>query len=77
MPEFECDSHQLPGGKITLSPHGKWLASVGADGKLMVRTVGLPVSTEYPLLEICLYIQIHSTARNVIENSITVLFPLG
>jgi len=44
MPETESASHQLPGGKIVLSPHGKWVASVGADGKLQVRTAAAQVS---------------------------------
>lgn len=43
LPELETDSHQLPGGKLVLSPHGKWIASVGADGKLQVRTVAVSV----------------------------------
>ena len=43
LPEVEYNAHQLPGGKIALSPHGKWLASVGADGKLQLRTVAAGV----------------------------------
>lgn len=29
--------HQLPGGKLELSPHSKWLASCGGDGRVCVR----------------------------------------
>jgi len=44
LPEEETHSHQLPGGKIILSPHLKWMLSIGGDGKLMVRSIGAMVS---------------------------------
>ncbi|XP_048745697.2 cilia- and flagella-associated protein 43-like isoform X3 [Ostrea edulis] len=40
FPEAEFDSHQLPGGKLQLSPHGKWLASCGTDGAVQLRALG-------------------------------------
>ena len=43
-PAFEYPGHQLPGGRVKLSPHHKWLASYGTDGKLMLRTIGQMVS---------------------------------
>ena len=39
-PVGEFPGHQLVGGKLMLSPHLKWLASVGRDGVLSVRAVG-------------------------------------
>ncbi len=42
MEEFE--GHQLSGGVLALSPHLKWLATCGADGKLVLRAVGALVS---------------------------------
>jgi hypothetical protein len=44
FPEAEFDSHQLPGGKLQLSPHGKWLASCGTDGAVQLRALGTLVS---------------------------------
>ena len=43
-PAFEFPGHQLPGGRVKLSPHHKWLASYGTDGKVMLRTIGQMVS---------------------------------
>nr|XP_034327595.1 cilia- and flagella-associated protein 43 isoform X6 [Crassostrea gigas] len=40
FPEAEFESHQLPGGKLQLSPHGKWLASCGTDGAVQLRAMG-------------------------------------
>ncbi|XP_062576681.1 cilia- and flagella-associated protein 43-like isoform X2 [Saccostrea cucullata] len=40
FPEAEFDSHQFPGGKLQLSPHGKWLASCGTDGAVQLRAMG-------------------------------------
>lgn len=37
FPEAEFQGHQLPGGKLQLSPHGKWLATCGSDGSVMIR----------------------------------------
>ncbi|XP_033756153.1 cilia- and flagella-associated protein 43-like [Pecten maximus] len=37
LPEAEFQGHQLPGGKLQLSPHGKWLATCGSDGSVMIR----------------------------------------
>ena len=31
--------HQLPGGRVFMSPHHKWVASGGSDGQLHVRTL--------------------------------------
>lgn len=36
----ESPGHQLPGGRVLLSPHQKWLASYGTDGSIMLRTIG-------------------------------------
>lgn len=47
FPEAEFDSHQLPGGKLQLSPHGKWLASCGTDGAVQLRALGTLVSLIY------------------------------
>ncbi|XP_021355562.1 cilia- and flagella-associated protein 43-like isoform X2 [Mizuhopecten yessoensis] len=38
LPEAEFLGHQLPGGKLQLSPHGKWLATCGSDGSVMIRS---------------------------------------
>lgn len=35
----------LPGAKLLMSPHGKWLASFGVDGYVQLRAVGSLVST--------------------------------
>ena len=43
-PAFEFPGHQLPGGSAKLSPHHKWLATYGTDGKVMLRTIGQMVS---------------------------------
>ncbi|VDI25940.1 Hypothetical predicted protein [Mytilus galloprovincialis] len=40
LPETEFPGHQLPGAKLLLSPHGKWLASYGIDGYVQVRAIG-------------------------------------
>ncbi|CAH1784594.1 unnamed protein product [Owenia fusiformis] len=40
VPISETPGHQLPGGRITMSPHKKWISSVGTDGMLNVRAVG-------------------------------------
>ena len=39
-PIMEASGHQLPGGKLVMSSHLKWLGSVGKDGVLTVRAVG-------------------------------------
>ncbi|ELU02415.1 hypothetical protein CAPTEDRAFT_160880 [Capitella teleta] len=39
-PSGEYPGHQLVGGKLTLSPHLKWLASIGRDGYVSLRAVG-------------------------------------
>ncbi|KAL3863237.1 hypothetical protein ACJMK2_005002 [Sinanodonta woodiana] len=39
-PAAEYPGHQLPGGRVCLSPHHKWLASYGTDGSVLIRTVG-------------------------------------
>lgn len=39
-PQYEFGGHQLPGGRVQLSPHHKWLASYGTDGSVMLRTIG-------------------------------------
>ncbi|XP_060599927.1 cilia- and flagella-associated protein 43-like [Ruditapes philippinarum] len=31
---------KLPGGRVLLSPHHKWLASYGTDGSVLLRTIG-------------------------------------
>ncbi|XP_013386289.1 cilia- and flagella-associated protein 43 isoform X2 [Lingula anatina] len=36
----EYPGHQLPGGRLIMSPHNKWVASYGPDGKIYIRTVG-------------------------------------
>jgi hypothetical protein len=43
-PAGEFPGHMLPGGKVKLSPHFKWLASIGRDGIITVRAVGALVS---------------------------------
>ena len=43
--------HDLESGKVALSFHQKWAASVASDGKLMLRLVGSPVSPEYHIYE--------------------------
>ena len=40
QPVEEFEGHQLSGGVLALSPHLKWLATCGADGKLVLRAVG-------------------------------------
>ncbi|KAK3096042.1 hypothetical protein FSP39_022384 [Pinctada imbricata] len=40
FPEAEYVGHMLPGGKVQLSPHGKWLATCGTDGAVQLRAVG-------------------------------------
>jgi len=40
-------AHQLPGGKLLLSPHGKWLASCGTDGAVQIRAAGTLVSLNF------------------------------
>lgn len=40
LPEQEYPGHQLPGAKLLMSPHGKWLASYGIDGYVQVRATG-------------------------------------
>ncbi|KAK0146922.1 Cilia- and flagella-associated protein 43 [Merluccius polli] len=37
-PEEEAEGHPLGPGPLALSPHGRWLASVGRDGLLRLRT---------------------------------------
>ncbi|XP_053407637.1 cilia- and flagella-associated protein 43-like isoform X4 [Mercenaria mercenaria] len=39
-PVSEFQGHQLPGGRVLLSPHHKWLATYGADGSVLLRTIG-------------------------------------
>nr|KAG5714383.1 hypothetical protein BaRGS_018600 [Batillaria attramentaria] len=39
-PVEEYTGHQLTGGNLLLSPHLKWLASYGADGAIIMRTIG-------------------------------------
>lgn len=39
-PSGEYPGHQLVGGKLTLSPHLKWLASIGRDGYVSLRAIG-------------------------------------
>ncbi|KAL4232016.1 Cilia- and flagella-associated protein 43 [Mactra antiquata] len=39
-PVSEFTGHQLPGGRVLLSPHHKWLATYGTDGSVMLRTIG-------------------------------------
>lgn len=39
-PISEFPGHQLPGGKVQLSPHHKWLATYGTDGSVLLRTIG-------------------------------------
>ena len=39
-PIVSTPGHQLPGGKLVMSPHLKWLGSVGSDGALSIRAVG-------------------------------------
>ena len=43
-PQSEFQGHQLPGGRVLLSPHHKWLATYGTDGSVMLRTIGQMVS---------------------------------
>lgn len=67
FPEAEFESHQLPGGKLQLSPHGKWLASCGTDGAVQLRAMGTLV---------CMYSLIY--LRNI-TSSYTIMdktFPL-
>ena len=40
QPQGVYPAHSLPGGAVNLSPHHKWLASGGADGRLSVRAIG-------------------------------------
>ena len=44
QPTEEQLGHQLPGGYLVLSPHLKWLASCGSDGRLTMRAVSALVS---------------------------------
>ncbi|KAM7447734.1 Cilia- and flagella-associated protein 43 [Porites harrisoni] len=39
-PSGSYPGHELHGGRVTLSPHLRWLASCAADGKLLLRAVG-------------------------------------
>lgn len=39
VPEEDFEGHGLPGGFSTLSPHGKWMCSFGADGMLSTRAI--------------------------------------
>ena len=52
-PAFEYQGHQLPGGKVKLSPHHKWLSTYGTDGKVMLRTIGQMVSCVFLSLLLC------------------------
>lgn len=38
--------HDLGSGKVALSFHQKWMASVASDGKLLLRLSGSPVSCQ-------------------------------
>ena len=40
------NGHDLGPGKVTLSFHQKWIASIAADGKLFLRLSNSPVSGE-------------------------------
>jgi hypothetical protein len=40
--------HDLGSGKVVLSFHQRWIASVAADGKLLLRLTRSPVSTYMP-----------------------------
>eukprot|EP00118_Oscarella_pearsei_P015536 m.140476 g.140476 ORF g.140476 m.140476 type:complete len:1641 (+) comp38310_c0_seq5:24-4946(+) len=47
-PHSQHDGHQLPGGNVAISPHGRWLASCSADGQIIARltaSLGRAVST--------------------------------
>ncbi|XP_070541265.1 cilia- and flagella-associated protein 43-like isoform X2 [Ptychodera flava] len=39
QPLAEFPGHELPGGKVVLSPHQKWLATCAPDGRVHVRTM--------------------------------------
>lgn len=40
VPSGEYAGHQLPGGKMFLAPHQKWIGTCGKDGHVTVRPVG-------------------------------------
>ncbi|ESO90244.1 hypothetical protein LOTGIDRAFT_233795 [Lottia gigantea] len=47
VPASDVPGHQLPGGHLVLSPHGKWLASYSTDGNVIFRSIGTMDKTVY------------------------------
>ena len=39
-PAGEFIGHGLPGGQVYMSPHQRWIASGGTDGRVFVRAIG-------------------------------------
>ncbi len=68
-PDSCYQAHELPGGQLMLSFHHKWLASVAADGRLLLRLVEKPVSDSIFVFYLtCLELQLNPFTAKKTKN---------